>query len=63
MDMAVLRQDADSSTTYRVKVEHRDEELAVFSGPDALDRAIHFASTYYDCWADPTNLAQNGAQS
>lgn len=39
------------------RVEAFDKEggcdVATFSGPTALERAISFAGTYYDSWADP----------
>ncbi len=49
---AVLKTDASGYTVTS------GDEVAVFTGPNALDRAIHFAgSDYYDRWADPEALA------
>ena len=52
-----LRNDPRS---YRVEAVDGDGgcEVAIFSGPNALDRAIVFAGGgYYDAWADPDGLA------
>lgn len=59
-NIAELAQDKDDPTVYRV--EHIDSdggcEVAIFSGPNALERAIAFAGgDYYDGYADPTGLA------
>lgn len=41
---------------------HGHSEIATFTGPNALERAIAFAAAYpegyYDEWRDPENLAQ-----
>jgi hypothetical protein len=60
---ATLKQDATDPTVYRVEATDSDGgvEVAIFSGPNALDRAIVFAgSSYYDGWSDPDNLAGIG---
>lgn len=58
---AVLTQDKDHNTSYRVEAFDSDGgcEVAIFSGPAALDRAIAFAGgSYYDGWSDPQGLAR-----
>jgi hypothetical protein len=38
--------------------DHPDE-LAIFKGPNALERAIAFAgSDYYEAWHDPQGLSE-----
>jgi hypothetical protein len=62
MTIATVVQDANDASTYRVEAFDDDGacELALFSGPRALDRAIHFAAgTYYDGWADPQDLSRH----
>lgn len=57
---AELVQDKDDQRVYRVEAIDNDGgcEVALFSGPNALDRAIAFAgSDYYEGWSDPTGLA------
>lgn len=57
---AELVQDRHDPTVYRVEAIDEDGscEVAVFSGPHALDRAIAFAGgSYYDSWSDPQSLA------
>ena len=58
---AELIQDKDDPASYRVEQLHPETdgrcEVAIFSGADALDRAVHFACTYYEDWADPAGLA------
>lgn len=57
---AELAQDKDDPNTYRVEAIDDDGgcEVAVFSGPNALERAISFAGgSYYEGWADPQGLA------
>ena len=57
---AELIQDKDDSSAYRVEAINDDGgvQVAIFSGPDALGRAIIFAgSDYYESWADPQGLA------
>jgi hypothetical protein len=58
---ATLIEDRDTPGQYRVEAENDDGgmEIAVFSGPNALDRAIIFAGggEYYDGWCDPQGLA------
>lgn len=56
---AELIQDKDDSTSYRVEAIDDDGgcQVAIFSGPDALGRAIAFAGgDYYEGWADPQGL-------
>lgn len=55
----MLRQDSNDPTTYHVAVED-GTDISTFSGKDALDKAIFFASTYYPNWGDPTDLAKGG---
>lgn len=56
----------DKNVPGRYRVESIDDdggcEVAIFSGPNALDRAIIFAGggSYYDGWADPQDLMQSG---
>lgn len=60
MTEAELVQDHNDANSYRVESIDEDGscEVAVFSGPNALDRAIIFAGGgYYDRWKDPTGLA------
>ncbi len=57
---ATLFQDKENPADYRVEAIDDDGgcEVAIFSGPDALGRAIAFAGCgYYDEWADPEGLA------
>ena len=58
---AELVQDKSDPNIYRVESIDDDGsvEVAIFSGPNALERAIHFAgaSNYYDTWGDPQGLA------
>ena len=47
-----------------VRVEAKDEdggcEVAIFSGPNALDRAVAFAGgDYYSSWSDPEQLVRH----
>lgn len=58
--IAELMEDAAQPGSYRVEAIDDDGgcQLAVFSGPDALARAIFFAGgEYYESWSDPQNLA------
>jgi hypothetical protein len=58
--LATLIQDKDEPQSYRVEavIEDGGCEVSIFSGPNALDRAIAFAGgNYYDGWADPQGLA------
>ena len=58
--IAKLTQDKDNPTQYRVEAIDEDGgcEVAIFSGPSALERAITFAGGgYYEGWADPQGLA------
>lgn len=63
MSQAELIQDNDNPQHYRVEsiVDDGGIEVALFMGPNALERAIHFASGgtpgWYDEWADPLALA------
>lgn len=59
---AELIQDKEDPKAYRVEYINDDGgcEVAVFSGPDALNRAATFAGTYYDDWSDPNGLDQFG---
>jgi hypothetical protein len=57
---ATLIEDRDTPGQYRVEAEDEDGgmEVSVFSGPNALDRAITFArGEYYAGWNDPHGLA------
>jgi hypothetical protein len=59
---AELIQDKDDPNAYRVEAIDSDGgvEVAVFSGPNALDRAVHFAAAvpgaYYEEFGDPQGL-------
>lgn len=61
---AELVQDKNDPNVYRVEFCNSGGdggcEVAIFSGPDALARAITFASAYYDKWGDPTDICQGG---
>ena len=61
---AELIEDKNVSGQYRVEAQTDDGgcEVAIFSGPNALDRAVHFAgaSGYYESWGDPQDLTQGG---
>lgn len=58
-----LIQDKSDPTAYHVEAMDEDGgcEVAIFSGPNALDRAIDFAAgigaPYYCEWADPDGHA------
>ena len=57
---ATLVQDKNDPNSYRVEAFTDDGgcEVALFSGPNALDRAIAFAGgNYYEKWSDPQALA------
>ena len=57
---ATLVQDKNDPASYRVEAIDSDGgcEVALFSGPRALDRAIIFAgSDYYTSWQDPQGLS------
>ena len=57
---ATLIQDKDDPTFYRVEAVDDDGgcEVALFMGPNAMERAIAFAGgNYYEAWADPQGLA------
>jgi hypothetical protein len=61
MTTATLIQDKNDQHNYRVEaiVDDGGCEVAIFSGPNALDRAIIFAGgSYYDAWEDPSDLAR-----
>lgn len=56
MAKAELIEDRDVPGQFRVEaiIDDGAVEVAVFSGPNALDRAIAFAGgDYYEGWADP----------
>ncbi len=59
MSRAELIEDRDHPGAFRVEaiLEDGAVEVAIFSGPNALDRAIYFVATvagaYYDEWGDP----------
>jgi hypothetical protein len=58
--VATLIEDRNAPGVYRVEAEVDDGgmEVAIFSGPNALDRAIIFAGgEYYEGWNDPQALA------
>jgi hypothetical protein len=54
-----LIEDRNERGSFRVEaiVEDGAVEVAIFIGPNALDRAIHFAAavpgSYYEEWDDP----------
>lgn len=54
-----LKDDPDRPDIYFVKAMDDPAEVATFSGPDSLGRAIAFAGggKYYSGWADPGALA------
>jgi hypothetical protein len=57
---ATLIKDKHNTNDYRVEAIDDDGgcEVAIFSGPNALDRAIVFAGgSYYDGWNEPQGLA------
>jgi len=57
---ATIIADQKESGVFRVEAIDNDGgcEVAVFSGPNALDRAIAFAGgSYYDGWSDPDGVA------
>lgn len=57
---ATLVQDASNAAAFRVEAidDEGGCEVALFSGPNALDRAIAFAGSDYYCgWDDPQGLA------
>lgn len=57
---AELIEDKNVPGQYRVEAIDADGgcEVAIFAGPNALDRAVAFAgaSGYYDVWADRTAI-------
>jgi hypothetical protein len=58
---AILVTDKNNPGTFRVEAIDDDGgcEVAIFSGPNALDRAIAFAGgDYYSGWDDPEQLVQ-----
>lgn len=60
---ATLMQEDDHLGVYRVEAVDGDGgcEVAIFSGPNALDRAIVFAGgNYYATWADPEGHSYDG---
>jgi hypothetical protein len=60
MVKAELVQDKNDSGVYRVEAIIDDGacEVALFSGPNALERAIAFAGgNYYEAWGGPQGLA------
>lgn len=61
MSLAVLFEDKKTPGQFRVEATNPngEVEVAVFSGPEAKERAISFASGYwYAGWADPENHSQ-----
>lgn len=60
---AELIQDKENPAQFRVEAIDDDGgcEVAVFSGPNALDRAVIFAgSDWYQGWADPEDWLNIG---
>jgi hypothetical protein len=61
MSIATLFEDRKTPGQFRVEAEDEDGgmEVAIFAGPNALDRAIIFAGggAYYTEWSDPHALA------
>ena len=58
MTIATLIEDKNVPGQFRVEAEVEDGavEVAVFSGPNAKERAINFAGgSYYGAWADTEN--------
>lgn len=59
MARAELIEDRNNPGQFRVEATVADGgiEVAIFSGPNALDRAIHFAGGgtpgWYEVWDDP----------
>jgi len=51
---AELTKDGDDQSAYRVEAIDEDGgcQVAIFSGPDALRRAMDYADSYYGDWAD-----------
>jgi hypothetical protein len=62
---ATLISDRQLLDVYRVESEPDKDgsiQVAVFSGPDALNRAVIFAGgDYYEGWADPEGLSEQGS--
>lgn len=56
---AELIQDKTDPNSYRVEAIDDDGgcEVAIFSGPNALERAIAFAGGFYENWLDPERLS------
>lgn len=53
---ATLIEDQKAPGVFRVEAVDEDGgcEVAIFSGPNALDRAVAFAGgDYYESWSDP----------
>lgn len=52
---ATLIEDKSEPGQFRVEAEIEDGavEVSTFSGPNAADRAVYFASTAYETWTDP----------
>lgn len=66
MAKATLIEDREHHGVYRVEAIDEDGgcEVAVFSGPDALGRAVAFVGGgYYTEWADPEGLAMQSKVS
>ena len=62
---ATLIEDKKNPGDFRVEAIDDDGgcEVAIFSGPNALDRAIAFAGApagYYDSWNDPEGHSYDG---
>ena len=61
MMLATLVADREDPTVFRVEAVDEDGgcEVALFSGPNALERAIAFAAgaMYYADWVDPEGRA------
>lgn len=57
---AILDIDDRDHDAYRVTVVGRTDgqKVALFRGPGALECAIDYASTCFDSWADPFDLAK-----
>ena len=67
MTTATLITDRVVANAYRVESIDDDGgcEVAIFSGPNALDRAVIFAGAvggYYDGYADPEGLSERSTK-
>lgn len=65
LNNATLIRDKLDENSYRVEgfTEDGGCEVAIFCGPNALDRAVCFAGggAYYEGWGDPDDCTNSGA--